>query len=293
MCSPIVSISIPPFPDFIEGNVRIFKIGQKHPNRRNLGYFDLIVVKRGTLFLEEDGVKYEIKANEMFILLPNKHHFSWKSTEETTCFYWVHFYTSAQWIQSNRPRRFVSELPIPELHYFQKSYTLYLRKHTSIKEPELVFELVQKILDSTEELVVDKYDIWRTEELFLRLLRLIEEQSIHKDRLSLLAEQVHLYLENHFKEEVTNPMLTDHFHLHSNYIAKAMKLSFDKTPLQVLLDIRIERAKQLLLRSNFDMKEIAIETGFNSEVYFSERFKKQVDISPKHYRKKYEGQQDE
>ena len=38
MSGDIISVSVPPFPDFIEGNYRVFKKGQSHIERRNLGY---------------------------------------------------------------------------------------------------------------------------------------------------------------------------------------------------------------------------------------------------------------
>lgn len=78
MSDDIISISVPPFPDFIEGNYRMMKKGQNHINRRNLGYFDLIAVKKGKLFLSEDDSQYVVKENELFILLPDRHHFSWR-----------------------------------------------------------------------------------------------------------------------------------------------------------------------------------------------------------------------
>ena len=76
MAGDIISISIPPFPDFIEGNYRTMRKGQSHVDRRNLGYFDLIVVEKGCLFLAEENERYEIRENEMFILLPDRHHYS-------------------------------------------------------------------------------------------------------------------------------------------------------------------------------------------------------------------------
>ncbi|MCD2348978.1 hypothetical protein [Clostridium guangxiense] len=69
MAEKIISISMPPFPDFIEGNYITFQKGQLHPNRCNLGYFDMLFIKSGTLYLEEEGDKYEVGANKMLILL--------------------------------------------------------------------------------------------------------------------------------------------------------------------------------------------------------------------------------
>ena len=286
MSGDIISISTPPFPDFIEGNYRKMRKGQSHVDRKNLGFFDLIAVKKGCLFLEEDDRKYEIKENEMFILLPDRHHCSWKPCQEDTEFYWLHFYTTAQWKQSKKASRFISKLPIPDQHYHQCSYTLHLPKHAVIKEPEVLFELFQNILDSTVQ--ENGTDIWKTEELFLRFLRFIENVGIHKDRMTLLAEQIQIYLENHLAKLVTNQSLEEHFHLHRNYLARATKETFGKTPLEVLLEMRLEYARQYLLRTDYDIGKISKLVGFNSEIYFSNCFKKYMEISPKNYRKKYE-----
>ena len=286
MAGSIISISVPPFPDFIEGNYRIIKKGQSHIERRNLGYFDLIIVKKGCLFLAEEDMRYEIGKDQMFILLPDKHHYSWKPCEEDTGFYWLHFYTTSQWSQGERASIFVSKLPIPELHYHQCSYTLHLPKYTSVKEPELLYELFQNVLDST--VLNNGTDIWKTEELFLKVLRFIENLGMHKDRLTLLAEQVQIYLEKNMKEQITNESLEENFHLHRNYIARAMKATFGKTPLEVLMEMRINYAKQYLIRTDHNIQKISKLVGFNSEIYFSNCFKKYTKISPRDYRKKYE-----
>lgn len=286
MSGNIISISIPPFPDFIEGNYRVMRKGQSHIDRRNLSFFDLIVVKKGRLFLAEENERYEIRENEMYILLPDRHHYSWQPCLEDTGFYWLHFYTAAQWKQSQRASRFVSRLPIPEQHFHQCSYTLHLPKYAAIKEPGLLFGLFQNILDST--LPGDGNDIWKTEELFLRFLRFVENIGIHKDRLTLLAEQIQIYLEHNLEQPVTNRLLEEHFHLHSNYLAKAMKDTFGKTPLEVLMEIRLEYARQYLIRTDYDIQRISKLVGFGSEIYFSNCFKKHMGISPRNYRKKYE-----
>ena len=244
------------------------------------------MVKKGRLFLAEENERYEIRENEMFILLPDRHHYSWQPCLEDTGFYWLHFYTTAQWKQSQRASRFVSRLPIPEQHFHQCSYTLHLPKYAAIKEPGLLFELFQNILDST--VPGDGNDIWKTEELFLRFLRFVENIGIHKDRLTLLAEQIQIYLEHNLEQPVTNRLLEEHFHLHSNYLAKAMKETFGKTPLEVLMEIRLEYARQYLIRTDYDIQRISKLVGFGSEIYFSNCFKKHMGVSPRNYRKKYE-----
>ena len=67
-----------------------------------------------------------------------------------------------------------------------------------------------------------------------------------------------------------------------------MKETFGKTPLEILVEIRLEYAKQYLLRTDYDIRKISRLVGFGSEIYFSNCFKKHLGISPKNYRKKYE-----
>lgn len=285
METEIISISLPPFPDFIEGNHRIFQAGQNHPDRENLGYFDLIFVKRGTLYLTEADKAYTIGLNQLFILLPDQHHFAHRPVDTDTEIDWLHFYTKAQWHQGTKRTYFVSELPIPELHYHQRSYTIHLPKLVTIKEPQLFAELYDAILNSTQE---DSFEaIWQTEERFLRFLRYVEDQGVYRDRLTILGEEISLYLEKNLDQPLDNQSLAAHFHLHSNYLAKACKHVFGKTPMALLNDLRIETAKRYLLHTDEPIKSITALVGFSSEVYFSERFKKREGLSPRAYRQHY------
>ena len=285
MLREVISISVPPFPDFIEGNYKVIKKGQNHVERTNLGYFDLIMVKEGCLFLAEGERQYEIRKNEMFILLPDEHHYSWKACEEDTGFYWLHFYTTSQWKKDEKASIMVSRLPIPNRHFHQCSYTLHLPQYASIKEPKMLFGLMQDILDST--VPKDGNDIWKTEELFLKFLRFIENLGVYKDRTILLAEQIQRYLEKNMNQNITNESLEATFHLHKNYLARAMKATFGKTPLEVLAEMRIKYAKEYLIRTDYSIQEIARLVGFHSDIYFSNCFKKCMDVSPRNYRKKY------
>ncbi|MGK4143768.1 helix-turn-helix domain-containing protein [Weissella paramesenteroides] len=285
MDQQIISISMPPFPSFIEGNYITFKAGQNHEHRYNLGFFDLIFVKKGTLFLREDGKKYTIHANEMFILLPNGEHGSWQPCEEETSFFWMHIYTTSRWQQSNFPMRFVSELPIPELHFHQKSYTLQLPKLGEITEPNLIFDLLNEIQKSTESSRIDS--IWYTEELFLKFLKYIDTRGISKDRVTMLAEKIHLFLAEHLAEHIDNNRLSDEFHLHVNYIARVMTKVYGKTAIELLEEIRIETAKQYLIHTNKLIKNIAELVGFENYISFTNQFKKMTGMAPKTYRATY------
>jgi AraC-like DNA-binding protein len=57
------------------------------------------------------------------------------------------------------------------------------------------------------------------------------------------------------------------------------------TPCKLIHSFRIEIALQLLSNHSLNISEVAYKTGFNDPKYFSRRFKEEVGLSPKEYRK--------
>ncbi|UAB83246.1 response regulator [Zunongwangia sp. SCSIO 43204] len=62
---------------------------------------------------------------------------------------------------------------------------------------------------------------------------------------------------------------------------------FEKTPSELITDIRLEKGKELLAKSQLTISEIAFKTGFNNPKYFTKNFKKKYDILPSAYKKKH------
>ena len=56
-------------------------------------------------------------------------------------------------------------------------------------------------------------------------------------------------------------------------------------PVQYHLDLKILRAKEMLLSTDKIIKEISYDLGFQSIYYFSRVFKKKLGVSPSEIRK--------
>jgi len=65
---------------------------------------------------------------------------------------------------------------------------------------------------------------------------------------------------------------------------QAFKKSTGLSPNQYYLNIRLNKAKELLTSTSLNINEIAYHTGFESIFYFSKLFKKKNGVSPKDYR---------
>jgi AraC-like DNA-binding protein len=56
-------------------------------------------------------------------------------------------------------------------------------------------------------------------------------------------------------------------------------------PVQYHMDLKVLRAKEMLLYSEKSIKEISYELGFQSIYYFSRVFKNKLGFSPSEFRK--------
>ncbi len=56
-------------------------------------------------------------------------------------------------------------------------------------------------------------------------------------------------------------------------------------PLQYFVNLKFERAKELIAFSDLNISEIALQLGYDNPLYFSRHFKKHTGMSPSEYRK--------
>ncbi|WP_168735672.1 helix-turn-helix transcriptional regulator [Cohnella fermenti] len=62
----------------------------------------------------------------------------------------------------------------------------------------------------------------------------------------------------------------------------------DKTPMSYITDLRINKAKELLLTTDKPVSDIVASVGYNDEFYFSRRFKEKSGYSPSVFTQKRE-----
>lgn len=68
---------------------------------------------------------------------------------------------------------------------------------------------------------------------------------------------------------------------------KIFKKEFGITPYRYLCKKKTELAKNMLNNTNFSVKEIAFRLNYTDEYYFSNAFKREVGMSPLHYKKSF------
>lgn len=268
----IVSFLPLPLPFYIESGRTWYAPGDSHPNRRNLGVYDLIMVDRGCLYLGEEEHHWALGPGQMVILLPEAHHYSVQGCLEETSFYWLHFqHTEAAAYNKDN----------------LMAHSIQLPKHGRIPDPDPAY----KLLESLQLLTMEPRStaFWREQALFIELMQLLDRSRIDQEqpRVRKVAEQVEAYIKQHYREPISNTRLSEALHFHYNYLARCMKEAYGVTPAEFLLQYRLEQAKRLLLTTSWPMSRIAEHVGFQYPPYFSRRFSARFGMSPLQFRKQY------
>lgn len=107
-----------------------------------------------------------------------------------------------------------------------------------------------------------------------------EELSSPQDRFSSLVQ----WMSAHLERRITREDLARQLHLHPNYLDRAFRSSYGQTPLQMLRDLRLRRALQLLESSEETLDAIATRCGFDDVAYFCRAFRSKYSVSPGKHR---------
>ena len=99
------------------------------------------------------------------------------------------------------------------------------------------------------------------------------------------CEKAKAYMEKHFREPITLDLLAELTHWDKFYFSHQFSGAYGISPINYLLKQRVEHSRQLLEMTDYSITQIAEASGFSSQNYFSQTFKKSTGMSPREYRK--------
>ena len=141
-----------------------------------------------------------------------------------------------------------------------------------------VEEDIQCILENyyTKEEILKEFDF---------LLKDIFGIEVYDSRdKKIIALKMKNYLDEKFRSNVTNQLLAANFGFVPSYLVSIFKICYGLTPMDYLVNKRIDEAKVLLEDGSLKIKDIARVVGYEDSLYFSKVFKKFTGVSPKEYK---------
>ena len=152
------------------------------------------------------------------------------------------------------------------------------KNEDSIKVKEYLFDIVQHF-DSISKM--KEFLRKHLTEYLERTYKRLEMKSTKPVR------EAKNYIDSHFKEKITLESISDIVELNPVYFSVLFKKETGMNFSTYLVDIRTEKAKEMLKNSNETIKAVAENVGYKDVRYFSRLFTKTVGIKPAVFRKLY------
>lgn len=104
--------------------------------------------------------------------------------------------------------------------------------------------------------------------------------SYYDQRIKDILEYIH----THYNNQIQLETLAVKAHLSKAETIRLFNRHVGRTPFEYILDYRLERSINLLVRTRSTITEIALECGFSSVSYYIKKFRETFHTTPKKYR---------
>lgn len=132
----------------------------------------------------------------------------------------------------------------------------------------------------------DELDALRQQMRLLEMFILLMEHAQMQHALSDTAravEQTVAYIERHYQENITARQLYRMAGVAKWQYSTLFQSLTGRKPLEYLLEVRLNRAKQLLVETDDTLGQIARHVGFKDESYFGRKFRQSFGMTPRNY----------
>ena len=96
-----------------------------------------------------------------------------------------------------------------------------------------------------------------------------------------IVSRIMQYFEEHYAEKISLDLISENMYVSPFYISKIFKSITGDTPIRYLINVRLDKARELLKKHpEISVHEIAEMVGYDDAYHFSKLFKKRFGVSP-------------
>lgn len=242
--------------------------------------FTYILSGKGKYLVE--GIVYDVEAGDVIICNPGvKHQNIMVNPKEPTVEFFAGF-TDFQF----------KNMPPNSIVLKDGGYVL----HTTAETKQEISKHCYAMIAENEACQVGKYFMLKAHliQILLLMLRDIMEvestgqkscnfESYNK---SYAVKKIINYLNENYENKISLDQIAHNMYLSPVYISKIFKEETGESPINYLIKIRLEKARDILLTlEGGSIKSIANSVGYEDVYHFSKLFKKYYGISPLYYKK--------
>ena len=227
--------------------------------------YHILYITEGICFVKLDGKLVEAKAGSLILFLPHEiqdYHFKGEIHSKS---YFIHF----------------------DGHVCHELFDSYTERMFYIGKNSRLERLLSAMIDEFQLKLLSwegacQGQLLNIISLFSREINLIRNNS-NVTSNSKITDVCNVMYSNYAKE-VTIPEYASMCNLSESRFSHLFKKNTGVSPMQYILNIRIEKAKELLENTELPIAEISDMIGMQSQHYFSRIFKKYTNMSPSEYR---------
>ncbi|WP_042354134.1 AraC family transcriptional regulator [Bacillus rubiinfantis] len=239
-----------------------------HSTNHTHYFTEILYITRGAGTLVFVNEEIPVKENDLIIINPNVEH------TEKSCpdFHLEYIALGIQGLAFSTP-----EDPGLQVNFFnykqeEKVYLFYFQQ--LVAEVEKQEEGYEFIIHNILEILLRKMMRKKTFNL--------EKTSVEK--ISKDVAFIKNYIKQHFRENLNLDILAEAGHINKYYLAHQFKKAVGVSPIEYLIQTRIKESKLLLETTNYPISDIATFTGFSSQSFFAQSFKRAANMTPSQYR---------
>lgn len=168
--------------------------------------------------------------------------------------------------------------------------------HCSPELKQDLNQLIQTMISETKNQQTGQYFMIKAYlvQLLLLVIRQIrgEEKQEKKGYVfessskGYVVKRIIAYMNENYATRISLDQIAQNMYLSPVYISKIFKEETGESPIRYLIQIRLEKAKEILENENCgNIRDVALAVGYEDVYYFSKLFKKYYGIAPAYYKK--------
>lgn len=260
--------------------------------RRRMSSYELIIGVSEHVYIQEEENRFEVGPNDILLLMPGRMHGGYANSVPGVKFCWFHFeLTDEPDLLTEEEMRQEADGIYQQSDPYWSVRHLYLPQTLRIENKERINVLINQILHVANANYLTHQSV---NYLFTSLLIEISEHTLssYSQRRSGIKGDVSFnkiaeWTRIHAKEPLTVSGIASKFNYNKDYLTRLFRQHTQRGPLEFIHQVRIGKAKELLMRTSMTVREIATEVGFQDEKYFMRLFKRYVNLTPRQFRNAY------
>ncbi|WP_433775620.1 AraC family transcriptional regulator [Bacillus wiedmannii] len=220
---------------------------------------------KGTFIFYKEEIP--VKEHDLIIINPNVEH-----TEKS---------------DTNHPLEYIA-LGIQGLSFSSTENPSQITIYNYKQEQMTCLFYLQQLLDEAKNQQED-YELIMQDILEILLLKMMRKKAFNVEQTSTQKinkdiEFVKNHIKQHFRENISLDTLAKVSHINKYYLSHSFRKFVGVSPIEYLIQTHIRESKILLETTNYPISNISTITGFSSQSFFAQSFKRETNLSPSQYR---------